>query len=819
MVPRSVDNKYGGTIGGPVLKNKLWFFGSTYWDHTRDGASVATSAPSITPTPAGLKTLQSAFPGNPAIASLVNQGPYGIPVGNPSVVNGTTVMETVSNGATSVPVEFGQVQRTLGALFSDEEDLGRLDWQPSSHDRFFVRYFYQNFMETAGLAGNSAGTIASGSFPDSTGNAHSIGADWTHTFSSTWVNQLRYGFQQTKSYYQGGGVPQCEAATFTSCPAEVAFESTTDFSFGYPNNVPQAKIIKVTQVQDNANTTRAKHNIAFGGELDEQNSPGIYLPGYNGTLIFNDFNSFLQGSGGLDLTDGNLKIPLTESDIALYFQDDWKILPAFTINLGLRWEFFGQAINELHDSTVARETGPHPFWDKALPLSVRTYPKINNDLKNYEPRIGFAWNPGHKALVVRGGYAINFDAGFYNIANNAAIEAPVANAGGINCGAGHQRIPANGTTGALIRAQNLSLLPAGGDPRFDVEAPVPANFRNPYVQTYALSIEYQIGKAMVAEVRYVGNHTAKLYQALNGNPSVAQLATDFPSYVPPSAVCTDQTAPGYGTLNCAQGAIQAEVANTGFSIYNGLQTNLTTQSFHGLSGTLEYTFSRTVDNTSEILPTGAGGNTLEFAQNPLNTNVAERGVSGISYPNVFSFGFVYKVPEIHEGSTFIKHALNGYSLNTIYGYNSGQPYNPYQGLQNDYCDGLFNEFVLNVDSCRPVLTNPAARNSPNSYELNTTAVARALNNPFPGVGRNTLRGQSWNNLDASLFKTTQLNERVALQLQFNAFNVLNRQYLGTPIANMAFDEPTAPAPVNPFLSLGYNSGSVRFIQLGGRIIF
>jgi len=817
-VQRSVDNKFGGTFGGPLLKDRLWFFGSAFWDRAREGGAVSTSGSSVTPTPAGLTTLQAAYPGNPAVASLSNQGPFGIKVGNPAVIAGTTFIEDVSDGTTTTPVEFGEVQRSIPSLSNDEEYLGRLDWQPSSRDRFFLRYFYQNSLQTAALAFDTAAEIASGSYPNSTDVAHSVGADWTHTFSTTLVNQLRYGFQQTTSFFGGGGVPQCVPTDFDACPAELSFGSTNDFGYGYPNNVPQGKIIKVTQVQDNANWTRSKHSISFGVEFDEQNSPAIYLPAYDGILTFPDFDSFLQSANGtLDLTDGNPNIPLTESDVALYFQDDWKVRPTLTLNLGLRWEFFGQAINELHDATMKRETGPNPFWDTSLPLSVRVFPEIDNDWKHFEPRVGFAWNPGRGTFVLRGGYAINFDAGFYNIANNAAIEAPVANAGAIGCGGGYQCLPPNGTTGGLIRAQNLAALPVGGDPRFDIEAPVPTNLRNPYVQTWSLGVQYQIGKSAVAEVRYVGNHTARNFQALDGNPTLIQLANDFPSYISPSSLCQDITAPGFGTRDCNQGAIQAEVANTAFSIYNGLQTNITTQNFHGLTGTFEYTYSRTIDNTSEILPTGAGGNTLEFAQNPLDTDKAERGVSGTSYPNVASFGFVYKFPEFVHGENLTSKILGGYSLNTIYGFNSGQPYNPYQGITDSYCDELFDEFVLGVDSCRPVLTNKAAPNSPESYAVNTIPLAQSLGNPFPGVGRNSLRGQSWNSLDASIFKTTRLGEGVSLQLQVNAFNVLNRQYLGTPIAAIADDEPSAP--VNPFLSLQYNSGSIRYVQLGGRIIF
>ncbi|MBV8114175.1 MAG: TonB-dependent receptor [Silvibacterium sp.] len=820
-VPRSVDNKYGGTLGGPILKDKLWFFGSTYWDHTRDGGAIATSQGAVTPTPNGLAQLQAAFPNNPAVASLVNQGPYGIKTGNPTPVPGTVGPLPVTVGTTTVPIEFGAVERTVPALFNDEENLGRLDWQPSTKDHFFVRYFYQNGLQTGTIAGNTNPAIAAGGYFDLPFTTHSVGADWTHTFSPAWIDQLRYSYQQAKTGFEGGGVPECLHTNFSPCPSQVSFQDGTDFAYGYNPAFPQQKFIKITQVQDNANWTHGRHSIAFGGEYDYQNSPGTYLPNYNGVLTFNTLADMLQGNGLLSLTDGNPVTPFKENDLAFYFQDDWKIRPDLTLNLGMRWEWFGQAVNILHNETVQRETGPDHFWDPALPLSIRTYQYTPNRWKNFQPRIGFAWNPNHSHLVVRGGYAINFDPGFYNIYSNAAIEAPVANAGAITCTgpSGYQCLPATGTTGASVRGQNLAALPIDGDPRRDVEGPLLPHFQNPYAQTYSLGVQYGIGSSAVVEVRYVGNHTAKLFQALNWNPTLEPLASAYPNYVSPSSLCQDPTAPGYLTLNCEQGALQAAYGNTAFSIYNSLQTNVTTRNFHGFTGTFQYTYSRTIDNTSEILPTGTGGNTLEYAQNPLNTNIAERGVSGISYPNVVAFGFVYQVPRLVQGNGLLSRLANGYSVNTIYGYNSGQPFTPFEGLQaaGTYCDDNFNGFVLGVSSCRPILTNASAKNSPSSYAVNNVTNADALNNPYPGVGRNTVRGQSWNNLDASVFKTTPITERISLQLQLNVFNSLNRQYLGTPGAFLG--------AVN-FLTTAYNQGAPspgaianRSVQLGGKIIF
>jgi Carboxypeptidase regulatory-like domain/TonB-dependent Receptor Plug Domain len=882
VVPRFVENRYGGTIGGPILKDKLFFFGSTFWDHVRTGVTPSQSLPDITPTPAGIQALQAAFPGNPAVAMLASGGPYGVTAGNPTPV-GAVVLENVTgpNGAT-VSIPFSGVQRTIGTPFNDQEELGRLDWQPTGKDHLFLRYFYQNQLSSGiPFTSSGPGSIASGSYVNVPGTTHSVGADWSHTFSDRWVDQLRYSFQQSNVLFEGGAIPACVANNLTACPAAVDFTgSNLDVGFGYAPNAPQGRIVKVTQVQDNATWTHGNHTILFGGEFDYQNSPNIFLPLYNGQYLYTNFSTFLQDSGALQLANGNPVIPFTEPDAAGYIQDEWKVKPNFTAHIGLRWEYFGQAVNKLHDETVTRESNPATaFWDQSLPLADRTVGAVNEYYKNFEPRIGFAWNPDFdKNMVVNGGYSINANPAFYNIFLLDAIASPVANTGVVTCAGNCQ--PVNGSlNGGSVRATNLPALPIGGNPQFRDQTYVPANFRTPYVQTYTLAIQHQIGHSAVGEIRYVGSKTTQDFQSVDQNPYLLPVATAFPSRVSPSSLCQDSTAPGFGRPSCNSSNL-GYVTNGGWANYNGLQLNLTTKNFHGLTGSVSYTWSRSIDNTTDVFSTGAAGNAVSFPQNPQDPNVGESGVSGNSYPNVVGIAFTYQVPKITESNGLLSRLVNGYSLGTFYRYNSGQPFNAYQpltldGLTGDtsFCDGVFNGSSVgpSLDTCRLAVSNPKAPLNSVAYLnpytgptvggnptlgtpqyvayqsdfidnngnynpgtpvdpstahwiVNNQAYAQAVGNPYPGSARNILRGDTFSDMDLSLYKTTPITERVSIQLQFNTYNLFNQQYRATGLGNVA---NYSPSGFNAFLSTAFNSfptvpgntSGTRFVILGGKVIF
>ena len=893
VVPRVTANEFGGSFGGPIFKDKLFFFGSTLFRRITNGASPSISTTS-TPTPAGLTALTTAFPNNPFVTSLIKQGPYSVKTGNPSsagaVVNKTVCAVAISNdqcpaGSVTASIPFSSIQRFLPSTSSDDEQLLRGDYQATTKDRFYLRYLYQN--APTHVAG---GTVSTGNYYDTTDKIHSIGADFTHTFSPNWVNQLRYGFQQSTLTFGDGGYQGCNDSNLTNCPSSISISSYA--GYGFANNIPQGRIVKATQAQDNANWSFHTHQITFGGEFDYQNSPNVFLPNTSGTFAFQGINYALAGVATEQLANGNPNIPFKEPDWALYFQDDWKFSKELTINLGLRWEYFSQSINLLHDSSVARQTGPNPIWLTTLPLSLTTFPYIPQNYKNFQPRVGFAYNPSFfPGMVIRGGFAINYDPAFYNIFLNAYTSAPIVNTGTIACnGTTVNCLPAGGTTNALVQAQNAPYNPTGVNPGTKSQSTVNLPFKNPRANNYTLGIQQQLGRIAVMEIRYAGNHSYDLFQNLNGNPYInatpptstvtaAQnyrtLAQGFPSLFPASTYCTTPGAVGLGTQNCNL-TTQSIRANTAFNNYNSLQTQLRLQNFHGITADAAYTFSRAIDNADEIYSTTSGGGNIATSQSPFNTNRAERGVAGNSYPNVFTLGMVYKVPAFSEQKGIVGRLLGGYSINTIWTYNSGQPYTPFQGTKAQpnpaatakiptanqgqalfsFCDFNYNTNSVGQDTCRPILSNPTApigsvgiNGGPGvgyldfgtGASISPTAVHWLVNNeyeaeargtPYPGAGRNILRGNTINQLDASVFKTVRINERFSSQLRLNVFNLPNRAYYGAPDAALNDANPavhtTVPGGYASFNNFLANPGTLvtapfgkgtRNIQLGAKIIF
>jgi outer membrane receptor protein involved in Fe transport len=876
VVPQYVQNQFGGTIGGPIKRDKVWFFGSTNFQRNRSAGAPIFSNGALTPDAKGIQQLQAAFPNNPAVAALSQWGPATLKIGNPTFSNLQNVNVTGPGSATA-PVEMGELSRSLTQPFNDYEATGRVDFQLTSEDRLFARYLFQQQGQSNLPIGGAGG--AQGQIYTVYGRNQQIGLDLTHTFNPSLLNQVRFSYSRALSKFDAGGFPTCLLTDQGACPPQIAILDPTVLGIGQFLVFPQGRIINVYEVQDNASLVHGKHVMKWGGSYDRQRSPNFGLFEENGFFIYPDFNSFIQNAPlRTQVAYGQNVLRFKENDVSLYFQDDWRLRDNLTVNLGLRWEFYQQAGNLLHDESVARQQGPDALWDKTLPLGLTTVPHIPNHYRNFGPVVGFAWTPhllsallGTNQTVVRGGFRIAYDVNYYNLQSNIGGSAPFTNlatiADSTGAPAGLPNVPT--LDGTSIASALFPLAPKG-NPGFATELQFGKNFRNPYSEQWNLGIQRQIGTKMAAEVRYVGNHGVGNFQEINGNPDVLALTSNgFGSFVPTGlSPCTTPGQPGstgldqfnnpVGYANCNFSNV-IEYANTGYSIYHGLQSQFRLQGWHGFTGQVSYTFSKTIDNASEAFSALSGLGTLfNLSQSPFDVSRAERAVSSYNYPHVLGLLWIYELPFRQQQAGLLGHLVGGWQINGTYRYNSGQPWTAVQNAGQGLCDP--SDFTGGtLDTCRPILSSASAPfnsvgmcSDPNAADcgltnlttnaatvmsqvhwiVNNIAADKFFGSPFIGVGRNTQRGQPINTVNMAVFKDTKITERLTIQLQAEAFNLFNHQWLGIPNVNVNSANVNG---VNQFGSLAYNPnggdsnfGSANIIndgigrrrlQFGAKIIF
>ncbi|HYY94218.1 MAG TPA: TonB-dependent receptor, partial [Pyrinomonadaceae bacterium] len=669
-------------------------------------------------------------------------------------------------------------------------------------------------------------------------------------------------------------------------------------SIGPATNLPQGRIGKVYQFADNLTWLHGKHSFILGGEFKHLSEVSPFLPNFNGAFAFNSATRLINNApSSISLTVGDPTLAFTENDQYYFVQDDFKIRPNLTLNLGVRYEYTGQPINILSRISEQRESNASTaVFDPSLPLSVRTVPKVPADKNNFAPRVGFAYSPhfwknflGEDATVIRGGFSIAYEPAFYNILGNVQGSAPFSAA--IALGTANalsstttSPLPLPGNAfGNIIRstASGSGVLPLGKlDPRFLSQTQVARDFHSPYSEQWSLGVQHQFGRNNVAEVRYVGTRGVGLFQNVNGNFFIGPLVNgiknwfgtgvDMPSFanlLPPGTtaqVCKDNPAtPFVNESTCNQRLLpQAGITvrqNSAFSIYHSMQSRYNGRFFNNaLSLGAAYTFSKTIDNASEIFGFDIAS---PNAQNPFCAVTCEKARSQIDRPHALSLNFIYDFPFMKEQRGVIGHLLGGWQVNGVYVLTSGEPYTPGQffngsvyGLGNAYLTSgdrpfsgnpnadprlvgisqldaalLFGAPVTNINGFYSMnalnSTGDAVPVTPNDvrFIVNTPNAARIFGTPFGSAGRNILRGPRLNQLNASLFKNIKVTERVSLQLRGEAYNVLNHPNPGYGVNQAGylpdfFVEDAGVAGSN-FADRGDIELARRVIQVGLRIVF
>ncbi len=243
-VARFTENRWGGTLGGPILPNKIFFFTSFLQDTQKGPTNFTTT--DILPTgliggAGGLQQLEACWPGNQAVAALNSIGPYAIKAGNPTPIN--TENLTVSNGTTSCTAQFGGITRSLPGIYNDYESVGRVDFALSPRDQFFTRYLFQQQVFAGGFGSVAQyGNGAEGGTLDSPDRAQQIALDWTRNWTPHLVNQARFGYVRLfAGTGSGTSDPTCTTANLGNCPTfyrQAAGVSVWGLGVNLPQNRP-----------------------------------------------------------------------------------------------------------------------------------------------------------------------------------------------------------------------------------------------------------------------------------------------------------------------------------------------------------------------------------------------------------------------------------------------------------------------------------------------------------------------------------------------------------------------------------------------------
>src|SRR5215813_11911346 len=757
--PRRNENQFGGTLGGPIIKDKTFFFGSYQrWTDRQLGSGFTING---APTEAGRQILQQQAGSRPQVAALLKFLPAA------QTPNGKTASFTANGQTFSVPL--GALTGANSINFNNHQWLTRVDHRFSEKHSVNGRFFFNDQVD----AGNGQATPVGLASVVTTRN-QSANVGFNSLLSDRMVNEVRIAYQRL------GTVTNAQDSSSETIPSIeinelglIGFNAANSrTAIGLAVNLPQFRFNNTYQVLDNLSYTRGGHAMKYGFDFRRVQVKSFFFPSIRGRLLYENLNNFVSDNaitsainkpvpGGQELQYYNWY------DYYFYAQDEWKITPNFSLSFGLRYETPGNSIDSLvpiSDKIVAANGNNQGYAFTPVP---------ERDLNNFQPRFGFNWNPrtsadgvigrltGGDKLVVRGGYSRTNDYGFININLNIASAFPFVAA--LN--------PA--TAGAFANLQSAQFNPAT-NPLTVTRTIVGEDFRSPYADQYSLEIQRELAKDWVVRVGYVGTKGTALFQTVDGNPRQPTTAA-FDSKAPlGSAANPFRVDPTLGIIrlrcNCAS------------SIYHSFQGSLEKRLSKNFSAGVHYTWSAFIDDASEIFNPQPQGE-VAVSQDSFNRR-ADRARSSYDRPHRFTGNFVYEFPFLRDQQGMVGHFVGGWQANAFFTLQSGTPFTVLNGA--DPTGALNGIDSLVGNSIRPNLNTNLDLSSMNIIEILQAGGASLFSRlPTSGVrvgnvGRNTLRGDGIANLDFGLIKNTRVIEGQILQFRAEFYNATNTRNFGTP---------------------------------------
>jgi len=821
------QNQFGGTIGGPIRKDKTFFFAFYEGFRNRQGETAGSTVPSLKQRSGDFS--EQCISGFDAGGICKDRAPS-------DPVTPIHQLYFLVTSPAPTPIPFNQLPppfissfaQSLLGLFPlpnsglntftstetkrDDSNQGglRVDHYVSSSDSLNFRYMISDGTRFDPLS--PAGASVPGFPIGESHRAQNFVAQETHTFSPAMVGVLRFSFLRNKFLFG-------ERTNRTS-PADLGFNYNSSLdvatgppfiqvngytTVGDPITGPRNSFENAYDYNGSLSWVRGKHELKFGGGYQHLHVNALQGIATNGFFVIvpfpmsDAFASFMIGQPVFFLQGrGDFGRGINGNALNGYVQDTYKVTSRLTLNLGLRYDLpfpYTEIKNRQTLWIPGRQSSVFPSapagllypGDEGVPAGL-----IPTFKKGFAPRIGVAWDPtGTAKWLVTSAYGIFYEP--YYTGQGGPLQSPIS-------------------APPYLQTEQISLGPTQPlnfqDP-YNGNPPAPNTFATPltnltlapnlplpYAQDWDLNVQRSLGRDLLLEIGYVGTKGTKLPRFIEGNPTLyipGKSTTDNADQRRIHSGCTLADPPS--SCQFASTGLISGIAN---SSYNALEASLKKRFGHGLSFLASYTYSKAIDDVSSFNISGSGSIQVagenDLAQNP-NNLPAERGPSLFDARHRFVFSYQWSLPFWQHQQSWYQHVLGGWQLNGIVTAMSGSPFTVFDSRDASVQGGA--PEITGFSANRPNLVvgqNP--NNGPRTVGawLNANAFSRVIPDPnspvqqFGTAGRNIALGPRYSNWDFGASKNIRLAESKELQFRAELFNILNHTNFHLP--NSDISSPT-----------------------------
>jgi hypothetical protein len=768
----------GGSVGGPVKKDKAFFFANYEGIWQLQAITKLPFVPDAnhrTPAPALLASNPTSY--NAIVGALAL---YPLPTFG---LNSTTGI--------------GQAAVVGNFIAHENYVLGRFDYNLNTKDSFFLRYFYDKQHVLDPYNGGAGGALPYWPERDE-GMNHFATTEWRRIISPRLVNTVRVSFSRPNTGdYQVNSFPALQLTFPGAGRPDVSLSIVGLTALGQNQFVPAVDIQNRFTEADDLIWTRGAHTIRVGGYVQRVDSNVFYT--FRSMSTWNFTGGLAQFLTGVAGANGVTGVPASqaqclaligvqcyanrdyrETDLTGYVQDDWKVTSKLTLNLGIRYEFATNP-TEIHNALYVVTD-----YLKNTTLQNVEHPNATNpNAKNWDPRFGFAYDlfADHKTAL-RGGFAITHSPIFvaqYNPDFTAVTPWP-----------GLQQ---DNPVWPNINFNKVSNSVSPGWDYFTNQAP--------YLIQYNLNIQRQISEGTVFTLGYVGSHGVNMFTQQERNPPAATIDANGVyhfSTVSGTNVTVKRINPNFGTL------LMANPGTT--SRYNSLQTSLNRRLTRNVQFQVAYTWSHCIDDGSSPLGSISGGNTSSNYENPYDRSI-DKGLCYFNAKSTLRLNGLVALP--FRGNTLIE----GWQLSGLLTQSTGLPFSPYIGTDTIGWAGSSNPRPNYVAGCNVQTNTPNQWFNPACYTLPALGT-------LGNAGRDTIIGPGLAQVDIALFKDTKvpkISEAFRIQFRAEAYNLFNHPQFGLP-GNSMFSSTTGQRnqAAGVITTLAGNTAA-RQLQFGLKFLF